>query len=30
MVRLKDDGSITTKIIDLGLARAVNEPSFHS
>jgi serine/threonine protein kinase len=30
MVSLKDDGSITAKIIDLGLARAVNEPSFHS
>jgi serine/threonine-protein kinase len=27
MVRLKDDGSITAKIIDLGLAKAVNEPS---
>src|SRR6266446_8516563 len=27
MVRLKDDGSVTAKIIDLGLARAVNEPS---
>jgi Protein kinase domain/NACHT domain len=27
MVRLKDDGSITAKIIDLGLARAVNEPT---
>src|ERR1700716_1813290 len=26
MVRLKDDGSITTKIIDLGLAKAVSEP----
>jgi len=26
MVRLKDDGSITAKIIDLGLAKAVNEP----
>ena len=25
MVRLKDDGSITAKIIDLGLAKAVNE-----
>src|SRR5215475_12113941 len=27
MVRLKDDGSITAKIIDLGLAKAVYEPS---
>jgi serine/threonine protein kinase len=27
LVRLKDDGSITAKIIDLGLAKAVNEPS---
>ena len=27
MVRLKDDGAITAKIIDLGLAKAVNEPS---
>jgi hypothetical protein len=27
MVRLKDDGSITAKIIDLGLAKGVNEPS---
>ena len=27
MVRLKDDGSITAKIIDLGLAKAVIEPS---
>jgi predicted ATPase len=26
MVRLKDDGSITAKIIDLGLAKAANEP----
>src|SRR5262249_19760405 len=26
MVRLKDDGDITAKIIDLGLAKAVNEP----
>jgi len=26
MVRLKDDGGITAKIIDLGLAKAVNEP----
>ena len=25
MARLKDDGSITAKIIDLGLAKAVNE-----
>jgi serine/threonine protein kinase len=27
MVRLKDDGNITAKIIDLCLAKAVNEPS---
>src|SRR5262249_23377176 len=27
MVRLKDDGSITAKIIDLGLAKAITEPS---
>jgi serine/threonine protein kinase len=27
MVRLKDDGIIAAKIIDLGLAKAVNEPS---
>jgi serine/threonine protein kinase len=27
LVRLKDDGVITAKIIDLGLAKAVNEPS---
>ena len=27
LVRLKDDGSITAKIIDLGLAKTVNEPS---
>jgi serine/threonine protein kinase len=27
LVRLKDDGAITTKIIDLGLAKAVNEPN---
>ena len=26
MVRLKDDGSITAKIIDLGLAKSLNEP----
>jgi serine/threonine protein kinase len=30
MVRLKDDGSITAKIIDLGLAKAVTEPSFQT
>ena len=30
MVRLKDDGSITAKIIDLGLAKAINEPSFQT
>src|SRR6202023_1963936 len=30
MVRLKDGGSITAKIIDLGLAKAVNEPSFQT
>src|SRR6516162_7440784 len=27
LVRLKDDGGIAAKIIDLGLAKAVNEPS---
>jgi serine/threonine protein kinase len=27
MVRLKDDGSVTVKIIDLGLARSINELS---
>jgi serine/threonine protein kinase len=27
LVRLKDDGVITAKIIDLGLAKAVNEPT---
>jgi serine/threonine protein kinase len=27
LVRLKDDGSITAKVIDLGLAKTVNEPS---
>src|SRR5215469_10015272 len=27
MVRLKDDGGITAKIIDLGLAKAIAEPS---
>jgi serine/threonine protein kinase/tetratricopeptide (TPR) repeat protein len=30
MVRLKDDGRITAKIIDLGLAKAVSEPSFQT
>jgi predicted ATPase len=30
MVRLKDDGSITAKIIDLGLAKAITEPSFQT
>src|SRR6201987_5749699 len=30
MVRLKDDGSITAKIIDLGLAKAVTELSFQT
>src|SRR6266436_7303991 len=30
MVCLKDDGSITAKIIDLGLAKAVTEPSFQT
>src|SRR3981189_1213162 len=30
MVRLRDDGSITAKIIDLGLAKAVSEPSFQT
>ena len=28
MVRLKDDGSITAKIIDLGLANRVSKPQF--
>jgi tetratricopeptide (TPR) repeat protein len=27
MARLKDDGSLTAKIIDLGLAKSINEPS---
>ena len=26
MVRLKDDGRVTAKIIDLGLAKGVSEP----
>src|SRR5271166_1189540 len=30
MVRLKDGGSITAKIIDLGLAKAVTEPGFQT
>ena len=30
MVRRKDDGSITAKIIDLGLAKAITEPSLQS
>ena len=30
LVRLKDDGVTTAKIIDLGLAKAVNEPSFQT
>src|ERR1700732_5391744 len=30
MVRLKDDGSIAAKIIDLGLAKEVTEPSFQT
>ena len=30
MVRLKDDGSITAKIIDLGLAKAITEPSLQT
>jgi Protein kinase domain len=30
MVRLKHDGGITAKIIDLGLAKAVTEPSFQT
>jgi serine/threonine protein kinase len=30
MVRLKDDGSVTAKIIDLGLAKAVTEPSLQT
>jgi serine/threonine protein kinase len=30
MVRLKDDGAITAKIIDLGLAKAIIEPSLQT
>jgi serine/threonine protein kinase len=30
MVRLKDDGSITVKIIDLGLAKAITEPNLQT
>ena len=30
MVRLKDDGSITVKIIDLGLAKAIREPGLQT
>src|SRR5271166_6478270 len=30
MVRLKDGGSITAKIIDLGLAKAITEPGFQT
>src|SRR5262249_1030017 len=30
MVRLKDDGSITAKIIDLGLAKAIAEPNLQT
>ena len=30
MVRLKDDGGIAVKIIDLGLAKAVTEPSYQT
>ena len=30
MVRLKDDGSITAKIIDLGLAKEITEPSLQT
>jgi len=30
MVRLRDDGSITAKIIDLGLAKAIIEPSLQT
>ena len=30
MVRLKDDGSITAKFIDLGLAKAITEPSLQT
>ena len=29
-VRLKDDGSITVKIIDLGLAKAITEPNLQT
>jgi len=30
MVRLKDDGGIAVKIIDLGLAKAITEPSYQT
>ena len=30
MVRLKDDGSITAKIIDLGLAKEITEPNLQT
>jgi eukaryotic-like serine/threonine-protein kinase len=30
MVRLKDDGRVTAKIIDLGLAKGVSEPGAES
>src|SRR5262245_31119950 len=30
MVRLKDDGGITAKIIDLGLAKSLDEPGVHT
>ena len=30
MVRVKDDGSVTAKIIDLGLAKAITEPSLQT
>jgi hypothetical protein len=30
IVRLKDDGSVTAKIIDLGLAKAITEPSLQT
>ena len=29
-MRLKDDGGVTAKIIDLGLAKVVNEPSLQT
>jgi serine/threonine protein kinase len=30
MVRLKEEGSVTAKIIDLGLAKAITEPSLQT